>query len=34
MAYYKKTMENTPVGDITIYAQDDYITKYHLANKN
>lgn len=27
MAYYKRIMENTPVGDITIYAQDNYIIK-------
>ena len=33
MAYYKKTMENTPVGDITIYAQDDYITKISFGKQ-
>lgn len=27
MAYYKRVLEKTPVGDITIYAQDDYIIK-------
>ena len=27
MAFYKTVMDDTPVGDITIYAQDDYIIK-------
>ena len=27
MAYYKTVMEDTPIGDLTIYAQDDYIIK-------
>ena len=32
MAYYKTVMDDTPIGQINIYAQDDYIIKITFGN--
>ena len=32
MAFYKAVMDDTPVGQVTIYAQDDYIIKIAFGN--
>ena len=32
MAYYKTVMDDTPIGPITIYVQDDYIIKISFGN--
>ena len=33
MAYYKTVMDDTPVGVVNIYAQDDYIIKITFGNQ-